>query len=259
MTAAQTLVFPTHASGLFPRVRVAIRFSIEGDLRFISHHDESRLLARALTRARWPVAHSRGFNPLPRLTLPLPRRVGTASACEWALVELNEPRPAEQLHQSLAAALPAACRLQRVITLTTQAKLHPRRVVYHVELEPEHAACAAPRVAELLAAESLAVERTYGPGKPSRAIDIRPYIETVTLDDRTLAMRLVFADQRTARPIEVLAALNLPATRYSHRVQRVEVEWNIELAGPIARPASTERKHVGQEESCNARAQKRDA
>ncbi len=237
------------------RFRVAIRFSIDGDLRYISHRDELRLLARALTRAGWPVAYSQGFNPRPRLALPAPRSVGTASACEWAVVELGERCPTGPLYRSLVAALPAGCRLQRVVALTNRARPQPRRTVYDIELEAEHAAQARPRIAGLLAAERLDVERTYGPGKPSRAINIRPYIETVTLGDRTLSMRLAFVGQRTARPTEVLTALRLPVNAYKHRVRRVQVEWNIGFAGHTTWPASTERNNVGQEETCNGQTQ----
>jgi radical SAM-linked protein len=242
-------------AGTTVRHPVAIRFSIDGDLRYISHRDELRLLARALQRAGWPVAYSQGFNPQPRRVLPLPRSVGTASTCEWAVVELSERCPTGPLYRSLAAALPAGCRLQRVVALTNRAKPQPRRTVYDIELEAEHAVQAGPRIAGLLAAERLDVERTYGPGKPPRAINIRPYIETVTLGDRTLSMRLTFVRQRTARPTEVLTKLRLPADAYKHRVRRVEVEWNIGLAGQAAWPASPERNNVGQEESCNEQRQ----
>ncbi|MFQ5805304.1 MAG: TIGR03936 family radical SAM-associated protein [Phycisphaerae bacterium] len=256
MTAAQTLASPTRAPEHTPRVRVAIRFSIDGDLRFLSHQDERRLLARALRRARWPLAYSQGFNPQPRLALILPRRVGTASACEWAIVELSEPCAVEQLRQNLAAALPPACCLQCVVEVTTRAMPQPRRVHYNVELEPEHAAQAGRRIAGLLAAETVTVERTYGPGKPPRAIDIRLYIETVILSDRTLSVQLAFVDRRTARPTEVLTALSLPAGAYNHRVRRVEVEWDTALTGATPWPVGPERKHVGQQEDCKAQTQK---
>jgi radical SAM-linked protein len=228
---------------------VAFCFEIEGDLRFLSHHDELRMLARALRRAGWPLACSQGFNPRPRLVLPLPRRVGTASACQWAVVQLSETPPLEQLQDRLAASLPAACHLQGVVALPPRASPHPRRVAFELELERQHAAQAAPRIKELLAAESLIVERTYGPDKPARAIDIRPYLETITLDGRTLAMRLTFVKQRSARPTEVLTVLDLPASAYNHRVRQVAVEWDMALADPPRRPASAERNNVGQERS----------
>lgn len=230
------------------RSRVAIRVSIDGDLRYISHHDQIRMLVRALTRAGWPVAYSHGFNPHPRLVLPLPRSVGTASACEWAFVELAEARPSDVLRRSLAAALPPGCHLRELSILPERVRPQPRHAVYTIELDPEHAQLARTRILELLAADSLVVERDHGPGRPARAIDIRPYIETVDLDERTLRVRLAMLDQRTARPTEVLTAMHLPGDAYIHRVRRVAVEWNMELASMVETPASTERTTVDQED-----------
>jgi len=259
MTVPRTTSSPTPASARSERVRAAVRFSIDDDLRFLSHHDELRLLVRALTRAGWPVAYSRGFNPLPRVVLPLPRSVGTASDCEWAIVELNESHPVEQLRQRLAAALPPACRLHDVVMPAPRAKPHPRRALYAVALAGKHVAQARERILELLAAETCVVERDHGPGKPTRMIDIRPHIETVTLDDCTLQMRLNFREQRGVRPTEVMTALKLPATTYGHHVCRVEVEWDIELADEETNPASVERKNVGQKKTCNTKTHDRTA
>ena len=64
------------------REKWAFEFSVTGDLRFISHRDTVRVFQRALARAALPVAYSEGFNPHPRLSLPLPRAVGVASEAE---------------------------------------------------------------------------------------------------------------------------------------------------------------------------------
>jgi radical SAM-linked protein len=241
---------PEHARhGAAEHPAVACSFTLGADLRFLSHRDELRMLARALRRAGWPLAYSRGFNPQPRIVLPLPRRVGTASECQCAVVRLDEPRALEWLAERLAAELPAACRLRCVSALPPRAKLAPRRVVFAVALEPRHAAEATPRIPEVLAAETLTVERDAGPDRPPRIVDIRPYIETITLADHTLSMRLVFGQRRTARPSEVLKVLRLPATVYHDRFRQVEVEWNMALAGPNYRPPGPERNNVVQEEN----------
>lgn len=231
-----------------PRIRAAAEFALEGDLRCLSHLDEMRLLARALVRARWPVRYSQGFNPLPRLTLPLPRAVGTASDCEWALVDLREPRPPEELFAGLAAALPAGCWLRRVIAPAGGGTPHARGVRYQIELTALDAERAAPRIAGLLAKEQLTLMRRSGPDKPARPVDIRPLIDGIVLQGRTLDLRLRFAGQVTARPTEILTALDLAAEEYGHRVRRTAVEWDIVLTGPTARPAIEERKPLGKTE-----------
>src|SRR3990172_12981655 len=69
------------------RYRWLFAYSIDGDLRFISHHDTLRLFRRALARADLPVRFSEGFNPHPRIMIPLPRPVGIASRAEGLVVE----------------------------------------------------------------------------------------------------------------------------------------------------------------------------
>ncbi|MBN2448399.1 MAG: DUF2344 domain-containing protein, partial [Phycisphaerae bacterium] len=88
---------------------VAVEYALTGDLRFLSHHDEMRMLARAAIRARWPIAYSGGFNPIPRLSIALPRPVGLASQCQLAMIQLTHPRPADELRSTLNQSLPRGC------------------------------------------------------------------------------------------------------------------------------------------------------
>ena len=72
----------------------AIRFRIGGAMRFLSHAETSRVFQRACVRAGIPVRYSQGFNPHPRLSLPLPRPVGVESEDELLVVKLCEDREA---------------------------------------------------------------------------------------------------------------------------------------------------------------------
>jgi radical SAM-linked protein len=231
-----------------PRFRVAIEFAITGDLRFLAHHDELRLLTRALVRSGWPLAYSHGFNPRPRLTVPLPRNLGTAAMCQVALVELREPRRPDELRASLAAQLPAGCELLGVIAPAPAATPHPQGVTYELDLSAEHADGLVPRLQQLLTRESVPIQRDAGPEKPGVLIDIRPYIDQLELNGRRLRFVLRFAEQRTARPSEVITELGLPAADYNHRLRRVAVQWDMELTGPIDGPATRERNCIGNEE-----------
>jgi len=249
MATAETLPARAPHPAAGGRPGVAVQFALGGDLRYLGHLDELRLLMRALTRAGWPLAYSQGFNPQPRVRLPLPRRVMIASECEWALVELTAPAPARELHTRLEPALPAGCRLRRVISLPQRVRPHARRACYQVALEPGDAAAAAPRIAGLRATASVVVERRGGPQRPGRTIDIRPFIESVTLVGRTLTMWLAFEDQRSARPEEILETLHLPTAAYNHCICRAAVEWDIALDGKEQWPQRMERNTVGQEEN----------
>jgi radical SAM-linked protein len=227
------------------RCRAAVRCAVEGDLRYISHHDELRMLACALRRAHWPLRYSEGFNPAARLMLPAPRSVGMASDCQWALVELREQRDPKALWDSLAASLPAQCRLRELVVPTADGTPHPLGVAYEVELDPPDAETVAPQVARVLACNQLKIQRAGGEGKPPRCLDIRPYIETLVLDGLVLRLGLRYVQQRTARPSEVITELDLDADAYNHRVRRTEVAWDMELSGSGVEPVALEGTRLG--------------
>ena len=76
------------------RYRLRIDFSVDGDIRFLGHRDMLRLFARAVVRSAFgglAVRYTQGFNPHPRLSIPLPRPVGIASDAECLVLELTEP------------------------------------------------------------------------------------------------------------------------------------------------------------------------
>lgn len=247
MSAAATNQQPNQgAASQAERHAAAVCYALDGDLRFISHHDEIRMLVRALTRARWPLAYSQGFNPKPRVVIPLPRSVGLASECVRATVQLKAPADATMLFDSLANALPTECRLVSVTPLDPGVKPHPLGIHYEIKLDQADAEKAAARIPALLKADSIEVRRDYGPDRPSRAVDIRPSIESVTLDGSVLRVSLLCSDGGAARPGEVLRALDLPADEYNHLARRVKVDWDIEFAEAEIPPANDERKQIGQ-------------
>jgi len=226
-----------------PPFSLAVEYDLSGDLRYLSHHDELRMLARAVTRAAWPVAYSQGFSPRPRIRLPLPRSVGMAARPQLALIDLRARPDPRELYASLARQLPPPCALRAVTPLVGRPTPHARRVSYELSLAPQHAAIARSKVADLLAATTLRVERRSAPHRPQVSVDLRPFVETVEVVGDVLRVQLVVDAQRTARMAEILTKLSLPADAYNHRVCRTQVQWDIDLAGP-PRPAATERNEL---------------
>lgn len=251
VTSAET---PTRSGAGAPaRLRLAVEFSLSGDLRFLSHHDEMRMLARAAIRSRWPLRFSQGFNPKPRFTLPLPRSVGVASECELAVFELCERRDVTLLATDLREQFPAALRLRRA-GYHPRPTPHPVRVRYRVNLGaalqqlPE-------RIAALTARETLVVHRSGEPGSAPRRIDVRPMLDTLEVAGSELHMRLTYVDQRTARPTEILELLDLDAARFAHRITRASVEWDTVLFDPADGIMETEEVNFEQGKEAEGRAQ----
>jgi radical SAM-linked protein len=243
MAASPNILSRAHAADPTAPLRGLVVLAIEGDLRYLSHHDEMRMLTRALRRADWPLAYSQGYNPQVRVALPLPRNVGTASRAEYALIGMTESRPARRLFESLGAAMPGGCRLLHVSLPVPRGAPQATAVQYSLTLDAGDAAGVPERVREILASRVWTVRRERGPDKPAKDLDIRPLVEDLRLDGRVLVMRLRFERQRTARAKEILELLHLPAAKYAHRVCRDEVEWNMPLVGTDAWP-TTERMQL---------------
>jgi hypothetical protein len=162
-------------------------------------------------------------------------------------VQLQAPTRPTEFFIRLADSLPEDCRLLTVQPLQPGVKPHPRRIGYQVELTREDAGKTAARIPALLEADSIEALRDYGPDRPSRALEIRPHIESVILDGTMLRVGLLCSDGGAARPGEVLTALGLPADEYNHQVRRVRVDWDIEFADSDTPPANSERKHIGKD------------
>jgi radical SAM family uncharacterized protein/radical SAM-linked protein len=80
---------PRVASALFPKIRVRVRFSKTGDLRYLSHRELMTAFIRAVRRADIPVAYSQGFHPSPRMSFGPPLNVGVSGLREYFDMEVR--------------------------------------------------------------------------------------------------------------------------------------------------------------------------
>lgn len=230
------------------RQRAAVHYAIRGDLRYLSHHDELRMLTRALIRARWPLAWSEGFNPQPRVNVVLPRRVGTASECQLAIVDLSGLHESGALLAQLTATLPSGCVAIGVDAAIGPGTPHPVSAVYAVELGGDDAQTASKAMESILAHAQLEVTRESGPDRPPRTIDIRRFVEAIWMEGDVLYMRLTFDGQQSARPSEVTTCMGLAPERTEHRVRRVEVRWDKDWTAASPDAGVRERNTLGEEE-----------
>lgn len=192
-------------------IRRAVWFSVEGDLRFVSHHDMMRLMERASARARLPLKYSQGFNPRPRLSLPLPRPVGVTSLAELAIMELDG-EPEADWQEVFARQMPPGLTVLRTQD-TSEAALEPLAVEYEITLDPAQVAPVRARLGELDQQEQWEVLRRgedAGDG-PSKRINLKGRIERFELNGDRLSFSLPIEQGNSARPGEVLELLGLAA------------------------------------------------
>lgn len=217
-------------------MRLRIRYSKHGKIRFTSHRDVARIWERTLRRSGLPVAYSQGFSPRPRLSFGLALSTGYESDAEYLDVELDPQASAQPagidlesglLTERLSQALPdgmtasAACRIDRAEPSLQQAVTS---CTWQIDVADVVAETAARAVAQALAADELLVNRERK-GRMARH-DIRPALLAVDVEDRaTDGVRLIAElgmSPRAVHPRELLAALDPPPREL--RVRRLQ-QW----------------------------------
>ena len=191
------------------RQRLRLWFRVEGDKRFLSHHDMMRLWERALRRAGLPLRMSQGFNPRPKMSLPEPRSVGIASEAELLEFELADWVNPDAVLERLRAQVPTGLAVTSVDLVRPTDKAHPTSVVFEVRLEEPPPDLPA-RVRRVLDLREAPVVRHRPRG--DKHLDARRFIQAleVTPDGR-VRMTLATGPQGTVRPDEVLRLMGLDA------------------------------------------------
>ena len=99
-------------------MKLRVRYSKLGKVRWVSHRDSARLWERAMRKVALPVAYTRGFTPRPKLSFGLALPTGAESLAEYIDIDLAddvEIDPDDPHHaSSLSTALPTGLDVQVV-------------------------------------------------------------------------------------------------------------------------------------------------
>lgn len=197
-----------------PKIRIRIRFSETGKVRFVSHRDVARLFERALRKLRLPVAYSEGFSPRPKLSFGLALTVAHESDAEYLDVELTEHCDVDDLPRALSAALPDGIVVDAVAELEPGSASLQQAITsctWRIEVLGAPTAEVTAAVAEALAAAELPLERVRK-GKTATA-DVRPAILDLEVVGPTSTGVDLLAHLSTTpvslRPAELVAVLGI--------------------------------------------------
>lgn len=207
------------------RHRVGFCFHVDGDVRYLSHRDMLRMFRRALARASLPVRFTEGFNPRPRMTIPLPRPVGVASQAELLVVELDEPIEPDEAARRLAAQMPGGIRITEGRSVPQGPMPRPERVRYRLEPDAPIPGELEHRFRHLLQQEAIEVTRSDPDSGAARRVDVRPFIKEIRMDGCAIEFDTVVTDRGTVRPAEVGEMLGFDPVSVNHRIRRMEVRW----------------------------------
>jgi radical SAM-linked protein len=212
-------------------VRIRLRYTKLGKIRFIGHRDLARIWERSIRRGGLPVAYTEGFSPRPKMAFGLALALGFESECEYLDVELLSDTvqgvPVELLPGILTDVLPNGMNVTAVEVLEGKQKSLQEAVttcswIVEVDADREQTAVWIERV---LRADRIDVVRE----RKGRAVedDLRPQVVALELTDSSADEPVRITAElgtkpRALRPTELLESLE--AAPRAVRVRRTH-QW----------------------------------
>lgn len=215
-------------------ILLLVRFKIGGRLRFLSHAETLRVFQRACARAEVNIQHTQGFNPHPRLSLPLPRSVGVESddelLCARVVCTPNELCNADyqtQIKARLSGQLPECFELLSVSIAKADISFVPSSATYVLPVRSQYLTSdLKARIKQVLASESLRLERKTGPESlKSKTLDVRGFLKSIELQDSCVIVRCNISPAGSIRIEEILQLLELNVEKLAAPIRRISVQW----------------------------------
>ncbi|MBI2412044.1 MAG: TIGR03960 family B12-binding radical SAM protein [Deltaproteobacteria bacterium] len=213
-----TLEKVSHGNAPEPEpLRLRLRFSKTGELKYLSHLELVNTMVRAIKRAGLPLKFSQGFHPLPKISFSSTLPVGIESLDEYMDIELLKDGKvsAEEAASRLNSVLPDGLKILGAEAFSLKVSL-PSAILteYFMDLKdcPLGLNIDLERiegiVRDFLNKDSLKIRVDKGEEKAAKEIDIRAAVESLSVHgESTLKLVLKKAEGSTARPHDILATL----------------------------------------------------
>lgn len=191
-------------------MKVRVKFSKEGAVKFIGHLDVMRYFQKAIRRAGIDVAYSEGFSPHMIMSFAAPLGVGTTSTGEYFDMELKSAAPSRELEARFNAVMAEGIRVLSVREIP-EGKAHAAMSLvaaadYLVSFRQGKAlACGwQDRLEEFLAQPEIVILRKTK--RSEKETDIRPWIYQMEVRGEDIFLQLAAGSVQNLKPDLVLEA-----------------------------------------------------
>jgi len=218
-------------------------FQIGGILRFLSHSQTLSMFQRAVIRADINPQYSQGFNPRPKISLPLPRPLGIESDDEVMVMPISIDSESiyeftgyteEKQNQAyindcfekLSSQLPEGCVLKEVGVVREKPHFLSCYANYIFTISPEKMdENVKKRINSLLDNESLVIERSINKKNTTKKIDVRSFLFSIITEQNSIIVRCKIDTQGSIRVQEIMDLLELDTEMLVCPIQRTNVQW----------------------------------
>ena len=204
-----------------------IKFKVRGNLRFLSHAETVKVFQRACVRAGIKTAYRRGFNPRPKLSLPLPRSVGVESDDELLCLRVEtsaSPFNTKRFKAKLSCQLPEGFELLTVSA--APAPLGASAATYVLSVRQEYLnEKLKTRIKRLLASESLNLQRRIDARGNTHNVDVRGFLKSIEAYENNVLVECKISSTGSIRVDEILELLELDVEKLTAPIRRTSVKW----------------------------------
>jgi len=185
-------------------LKVRIKFTKTGYMKFVGHLDTMRYFQKAIRRAELPVAFSGGYSPHMIMSFAAPLGVGTTSLGEYFDMELTETMPTAEIQQRLNETMVegvTVCSVRQVEDgKASTAMALVAAADYYVSFRDgkEPSVPWREKFSEFLDQKEIVV--TKKTKRSEKTVDIRPFIYKAELLDEGIFMQLASASSNYTKP-----------------------------------------------------------
>ncbi len=220
-----------------------IKFRVGGTLRFLSHSQTLSLFQRAVIRAGINPQYSKGFNPRPKISLPLPRPVGVESDDELLVMPISVTPErvyefagysGDNQNQSylnnclkqLSAQLPDGCKLEKAEIVREKPHFQDCLASYIFTISQEEInENLEKRINSILTSQSLVIERSINTTNTFKKIDVRGFLSSIKIEQKSIIVQCKISTAGSIRVQEMMELLELNAEKLVCPIKRTNVQW----------------------------------
>ena len=192
-------------------MKIRIRFSKKGPVKFIGHLDILRYFQKAFRRAEFDLVYSQGYHPHPVQSFASPLGVGLESEGEYMDIEVNSMDSPAQMLRRLNAQMTEGILATGFTVLRDDAKNYMSILAaadYQVRFREGYMPCPPEELSEMirafLALDEIPVQKKTK--KNELTIDIRPMIRSISMqEDGSIFMKLSAGSAANLKPELLLA------------------------------------------------------
>ena len=191
-------------------MRIRIKYSKTGILKYIGHLDTMRFFQKALRRAGFNVVYSEGFNPHMVMSFALPLGVGVTSEGEYFDLDVKTADSSEVMTEKLNKQMPDGMRILNVVKIgedkASKCMTQVAGADYELAFENMEMLCVDWKnlFEEFMGkSEIFVVKKTK---KNENTIDIRPLIYSYDIKDGGICFRLSAGSVNNLKPQLVMNA-----------------------------------------------------